>query len=238
MGLTGRQIDILEKVVEEYVRRARPVPSRLLSQDSDFSVCPATIRNEMCELVEKKYLRKPHASAGRIPTDRAYRFFVNRLEWRRTRPEDSPRLPFRKKSRDFWRQMGEVTDLLVEMSSLFALVGFPEKGLFFEGGWDEVLLMPEFEEREKTLGFARLIKRFKEDILSSSGGERKIQVYIGSENPWEEEGFEEFSIILTRCRTKKAERGVLSVMGPKRMAYEENISLLRSIKKAIRRLSR
>ncbi len=77
--LTDRQKLILELVIREYVASAAPVGSRALSENYDLGISPATVRNEMAALEEQGYLTHPHTSAGRIPTDRGYRYFVERL---------------------------------------------------------------------------------------------------------------------------------------------------------------
>ena len=77
--LDDRERQVLEAVVRTYVDTAEPAGSRTVSRRSTLSVSAATIRNTMSDLEEKGYLYHPHTSAGRIPTDQAYRFFVDRL---------------------------------------------------------------------------------------------------------------------------------------------------------------
>ncbi|HEY8483474.1 MAG TPA: heat-inducible transcriptional repressor HrcA [Longimicrobiales bacterium] len=77
--LTEREKQVLEAVIRTYVETAEPAASRTVAKRFQFSVSPATVRNTMADLEEKGYLYHPHASAGRIPTDRAYRFYVDTL---------------------------------------------------------------------------------------------------------------------------------------------------------------
>lgn len=77
--LTDRERQVLEAVVRSYVASAEPTGSRTVSRSYDLGVSAATVRNTMSDLEEKGYLFHPHTSAGRIPTDLAYRFFVDRL---------------------------------------------------------------------------------------------------------------------------------------------------------------
>lgn len=77
--LTDRQKLILELVIREYEASVAPVGSRVLSENYELRVSPATVRNEMAHLEELGYLTHPHTSAGRVPTDRGYRFFVEQL---------------------------------------------------------------------------------------------------------------------------------------------------------------
>ena len=77
--LTERERQVLEAVIRTYVDTAEPAGSRNVSRRYDLGVSAATVRNTMSDLEEKGYLLHPHTSAGRVPTDRAYRFFVDRL---------------------------------------------------------------------------------------------------------------------------------------------------------------
>jgi heat-inducible transcriptional repressor len=77
--LNERERQVLEAVVRTYVDTAEPAGSRTLSRRHELGVSPATIRNTMSDLEDKGYLFHPHTSAGRIPTDRAYRLFVDQL---------------------------------------------------------------------------------------------------------------------------------------------------------------
>ncbi|MBT8398797.1 MAG: heat-inducible transcription repressor HrcA [Gemmatimonadetes bacterium] len=77
--LTEREIRVLEAVVRAYVETAEPAGSRSVARQSGLGVSPATIRNTMSDLEEKGYLSHPHTSAGRVPTDLAYRFHVDQL---------------------------------------------------------------------------------------------------------------------------------------------------------------
>src|ERR671934_2445061 len=77
--LTPRRERILRHVVEEYVALAQPVPSDLIARKYEADLSPATVRNEMAALEEAGLITHPHTSAGRVPTDRGYRYFVELL---------------------------------------------------------------------------------------------------------------------------------------------------------------
>lgn len=79
MELTERKLKILQAIISDYVKTAEPVGSRTLSKRLDMDISPATIRNEMSDLEEMGYLTHPHTSAGRVPSDKAYRLYVNQL---------------------------------------------------------------------------------------------------------------------------------------------------------------
>jgi len=79
MSLDERKLDVLRAIVEDYVATQEPVGSRALVERHQLRVSAATVRNDMAVLEEEGYLRQPHTSAGRVPTDRGYRLFVDKL---------------------------------------------------------------------------------------------------------------------------------------------------------------
>ena len=79
MELTARKKEILKVVTERYIDSAEPVGSKFIAQAMGGSVSSATIRNELADLVEMGYLEQPHTSAGRVPSPKGYRLYVNEL---------------------------------------------------------------------------------------------------------------------------------------------------------------
>ena len=79
MDISERKLQILQAIITDYVKSAEPVGSRSLAKKYGLGVSPATIRNEMADLEELGYLTHPHTSAGRVPSDKAYRLYVNSL---------------------------------------------------------------------------------------------------------------------------------------------------------------
>jgi heat-inducible transcriptional repressor len=79
MTLDDRKLDVLRVIVEDYVATQEPVGSKALVERHRLGVSPATVRNDMAVLEEEGYLRQPHTSAGRVPTDKGYRLFVDKL---------------------------------------------------------------------------------------------------------------------------------------------------------------
>lgn len=87
MDLNERKLKILQAIVGDFIRTAEPIGSRTLSKKFDMGISPATIRNEMSDLEEMGFLTHPHTSAGRVPSDKAYRLYVNSLMEKRTLSE-------------------------------------------------------------------------------------------------------------------------------------------------------
>jgi heat-inducible transcriptional repressor len=117
--LDERKAAILKAVVEEYVETAQPVGSQAIAHSSGLGVSSATVRNEMTLLEREGYLRQPHTSAGRVPTDRGYRFFVDQLA---PAERGLPAMQRRAVSEFFDSAHQALEDLLHETSQLLARV--------------------------------------------------------------------------------------------------------------------
>src|SRR6478672_5245461 len=89
--LSERQRAILRLLIEQYVATARPVASEVLAANTGLAVSPATIRNAMADLERGGYIVQPHTSAGRVPSDKGYRYFVEHLMGAATLPQAEQR---------------------------------------------------------------------------------------------------------------------------------------------------
>ena len=126
MGVpTARQQLILRKVVEEHLESGVPVGSKTLSTDPDLDCGPSTIRNELAHLEEEGLLAHPHTSAGRVPTEAGYRFFVDHLVATRTAIQRRPSLELELQRREVDEAMRATTEVLSQVSSLLAIVTAP-----------------------------------------------------------------------------------------------------------------
>jgi heat-inducible transcriptional repressor len=233
--ITERQKKILNTIIKEYIDSAEPISSQLLEKRYDFGICPASIRIEMQKLTDKGYISQPHTSAGRVPTDKSYRFFVDNLLNKESPLND--RMPkieeIFKEEEDVFRLANRLTKFLADESSNFVMLNLLEKDLIWKEGWDEILLEPEFEEKNLVSDFLNFLENFEEKVenLKINSG---IKVYIGRENPFPKA--KNFSIISSRCHLPGNEEALLTIVGPKRMDYDKNISLINSLMKSLEKL--
>ena len=114
--LDERQASVLRAIVEEYVETAQPVGSQTVARASDLGVSSATIRNDMTVLEREGYIAQPHTSAGRIPTDQGYRYFVDHF----TQHGPLPPQQHRAVADFFETSHRALEDLLHETSQLLA----------------------------------------------------------------------------------------------------------------------
>src|SRR5574343_509796 len=77
--ITKRQEKLLDFLIKEYISTSEPVSSKALKKACSLDVCGATIRNDLQELTKQGFIHQPHTSAGRVPTEKAYQYFANRI---------------------------------------------------------------------------------------------------------------------------------------------------------------
>lgn len=223
--VSERQAKLLNTLIGEYIDSAQPVSSQVLQKKYDFGICPATIRIEMQKLTDKGFLHQPHTSAGRVPTDKGYRFFVDNLlekEFEDFKVGDW----FESENRDNIKFIQSLTKNLAHISGALALSYLDKEKVFWKDGWEEILKEPEFGEKDFALNFAEFLENFENNIGNfeiNSG----IKIYIGKENPFKKA--KDFSVITSECHLPEGERAILSLLGPKRMAYDTNIGLINSL---------
>jgi heat-inducible transcriptional repressor len=124
-GLTPRQRELLARVVEEYVATGQPVGSKHLVERAGLSVSPSTVRSELAELESRGLLSHPHTSAGRVPTERGYRFYADELLARQDpRPGRFP-LDLTALRREVDSALEATTEMLSQVTRLLALVSAP-----------------------------------------------------------------------------------------------------------------
>lgn len=232
--ITERQREVLNKIIGEYIDSAQPVSSRLIEKRYDFGISPATIRIEMQRLTEAGYLCQPHTSAGRIPTDKGYRFFVNSL-LEKGIDDLKDILEIKKiiqqEKENTLKFMGRLARFLSGASSELAMVYLFEKDFFWKEGWEEILLQPEFNEKDFVINFTNLLENFEEEKMANLRLIPGIKIYIGKENPFPKA--REFSIISSKCCLPEEGEAIFALLGPKRMDYSKNIGLINSLVKLL-----
>ncbi|MFZ5826630.1 MAG: heat-inducible transcriptional repressor HrcA [Bacillota bacterium] len=135
--MDDRKSKVLQAIIEDYVATAEPVGSRTIARKYNLGVSPATIRNEMSDLEELGYLEQPHTSAGRVPSDRGYRYYVDCLmQEKDVSPSEDEliRRTFERKVREIDTLIRETARILSDTTHLTSVVSGPqiEKAAFKE----------------------------------------------------------------------------------------------------------
>ncbi len=137
MTLTERKRRVLEAIIDSYVATAEPVGSRTIARKYRLGVSPATIRNEMADLEELGYLEQPHTSAGRVPSDKGYRYYVDTLmPMKRLTSEEVERIRafYRQRYREMETIIQQTARVLSESTDYISVVlgpGLSQTGLRF-----------------------------------------------------------------------------------------------------------
>ncbi|MDO4568124.1 MAG: heat-inducible transcriptional repressor HrcA [Clostridia bacterium] len=127
--LDRRKLKILQAIIDDYIMTASPVGSRTISKRPDVGLSSATIRNEMSDLEELGYLEQPHTSAGRIPSDKAFRLYVNKMMTGANLSSDEIRFineHIYRRASGIESVIGQTAELLSEMTSYTSMVLTPE----------------------------------------------------------------------------------------------------------------
>jgi heat-inducible transcriptional repressor len=234
--MNNRQEKILAAVIEEYTKTAVPVGSQILASKYHFKVSSATLRNDMNVLEKEGFLHQPHISAGRIPTDKGYRYFVEEI----MKDKELSKIEQQKMQREFLKLKAQNTrltkstaKLLSHLSGNFAISGLIDHDEFADFGMRELMEQPEFKELDEMCRLVEVLdymdEKFEKIMKNIKEGETKI--FIGKENPIE--GISNCSMMVSPYKLKSGEKGILALVGPKRMKYAKNKSMMEYVKKMI-----
>ncbi len=229
--ITDRQREILDVIIKEYINSAEPVSSHILANKYKFGICSATIRIEMQNLTYFGFLEKPYISSGRIPTDKAYRVFVDSFFQNIKMEDRAENLNniFEDNAIKF-ETVKKLTDILANKSSSYIIISFPKKNISWQAGLRDIIKEPEFSDKDFIIKFLSFLEEFskKQERLDL---ELKTKVFIGCENPFKRGNH--FSMICSENILNNKERLRVSLIGPKRMNYYKNIKLINSLSRLI-----
>lgn len=227
--MTDRQKQILAAIIEQHAEIAAPVGSVMLAKL--FGVSSATIRSEMVRLEEMGLIEQPHTSAGRIPTDAGYRFYVNALnEAQANEPQSmlpdrsakaiEARLHTHPDRAD--RAIRSAVDSLVELTQNMGIATIGDE--LYMAGIGNLFSQPEFLQGNHAQSVARLLDDL-EPWLREAELNEPLNVYIGSENPIGRASGA--TLIISRFRSPYSDSSYIGVIGPTRQSYEKVMRLVR-----------
>lgn len=226
--MTERQIQILAAIIEQHAEIAEPIGSVILAKL--FNVSSATIRSEMARLEEMGYITQPHTSAGRVPTDAGYRFYVNMIN----DAYDDKELPIIDRSaRAIEARVGthenhadrairSAVDSLVDLTHNLGLATIGDE--LYMSGIGNLFSQPEFSETNHVQAVARLLDNL-EPWLREAAPNEPLNVYIGAENPIGKSSG--VSLIISRFRSPYSDRSYIGVLGSTRQSYAKVMRLVR-----------
>jgi transcriptional regulator of heat shock response len=243
---TSRTAQILAAIVREYANSAQPVGSAEITAKYKLKVSPATIRHEMAVLEKAGYIEQPHTSAGRVPTDKGYRFFVNELMRRvemSARDQHQLRselLQLQQKYQDLGKELSHsLARLIANKTDQAAFALMPEDS--FSAGFSNILMQPGVDKKDlaEVSEFFENIDQRSESMLKKylTG---KSETLIGAEltaGDSKKLGFPQipknYSMIVSKIQLPSGKEGIIGIVGPKSMRYDKNISMLDYITKLL-----
>jgi heat-inducible transcriptional repressor len=225
--MTERQMAILAAIIEQYAEVASPVGSVTLAKL--FGVSSATIRSEMARLEEMELITQPHTSAGRIPTDKGYRLYVNLIT--ETETNELPGLDRGARAIEArvnthgdsaTRAIRSAVDSLVELTHNLGLATIGDQ--LYINGIANLFSQPEFLRGNHVQAVASLLDNL-EPWLREAAPNEPLNVFIGSENPIGKTSGA--TLIISRFRSPYSDRSYIGVLGPTRQSYSKVMRLVR-----------
>src|SRR3989344_9564420 len=185
--ITDRQKSILFAMIEEHVKTAQPISSQMVCETFDFDVSPATRRSEIVRLEEEGYLHQPHTSAGRVPTDKGYRLFVDALLAHKERENRKARTALRHVAdleQETYAAFAELARAIATLAGSTVFSGSLRSPAFFKAGVHDTLSQPELEDSFLRKRFGDMVDSIEKDIpaFTSALAQDGPAVFIGKEN--------------------------------------------------------
>ncbi|MBI3251680.1 MAG: DeoR family transcriptional regulator [Candidatus Andersenbacteria bacterium] len=229
--LPRRQAILLSGMIAEYIRTGRPVGSEYLTDALGLQVSPATVRHDLRDLEEEGYINQPHTSAGRIPTDKGYRFYVNNLVAQDISRRQEAQIEKRLEAMNiaYGRPSRATAKLLSELSHSLAISGWMKAKDVQESGLAQVLQDSDnqAEALQEITEILEHVDSYLQALSEKKEEENGTAIYIGSENPLYDAVHT--STLVRTVHLDNGETIVLLVVGPKRMPYQRNVALLNSV---------
>jgi len=230
-ALTSRQIKILKALVDEFIESAKPVGSETLEKKFSFGVCPATLRNEMVRLTQMGYLKKGHSSAGRAPTSMGLKFYVREL-MTPSKLSVSEEVGVKEKiwshRSDFDNLLKEATKELAKRTGNMSLAVTTQGGIYF-AGIANLLDDQEFYDIDVTKTALGLLDetsfwlKLMDSLFSSPQSESEIHLLVGQDLGNE---YLEPCGLVYQDYEGGPYRGIIGVMGPARLRYNQIVPLV------------
>jgi len=219
MFLDERKKRILQAIVNDYVKFAEPIASKIIADKYDLDLSSATIRNEMAELEELGLIEKTHTSSGRVPSDLGYRYYVDSLmDYYDVSNEELTNLA------EYLEGCGKMlTDISKMLSGLthYTTISMDKNDMVLYGR-NNVFDYPEFRDIERLKKFMYLMEeeeRIREIVDSYTNTD--ITIRIGNENNFDE--VKDYSVVTFNYK----DEGTIAIIGPKRMDYSRVVSYIR-----------
>ena len=237
---TDRRLEILRAIVDEYVETQEPVGSKAIADKRALGISPATIRNEMAVLEEEGLITQPHTSAGRIPTDRGYRLFVDKLATVKPLSTAERRAieTFLHGADDLEDLLSRSAKMLADITKQVAVVKYPHLG-DIQGREKMVISGTAHLARageDMRLPLSPILEALEEQVVLLgllNEAQSTVHVTIGSEQ--REANLQSTSLVTVEYGIEGNSLGALGVLGPTRMDYANSIAAVAAVARYVGR---
>ena len=228
--MKNRRGSILRAIVQHFITTAMPVGSSALRDEFSFPFSSATIRSEMGALEDEGFLISPHTSAGRIPSEQGFRFFVANCREDLTEIRPSVALEFQQNLEHYFSEKRadeaafDAVSVLTRLTPNVAFASVPSSRRTFFLGFSNFLRQPEYSlHPDLASGIFRVLEENFETVLENLDIGEEPKIFLGSENVLPE--IQSCALIAVR-----SQKGFLGILGPMRMNYARNIAALEAAK--------
>jgi transcriptional regulator of heat shock response len=232
---TDRRLEILRAIVDEYVETQEPVGSKAIADKRSLGISPATIRNEMAVLEEEGLITQPHTSAGRIPTDRGYRLFVDKLATVKPLSTAERRAieTFLEGASDLDDVVRRSAKLLADITKQVAVVKYPKIG-DSDGRQMAISGTAHLARSGEDLGstLSPILEALEEQVVLLrllSDAHSTVHVTIGSEQP--DTSLQSTSLVTVGYGSDAS----LGILGPTRMDYASSMAAVSTVARYVSR---
>lgn len=228
--LEPRQEELLILVIDIYIETVEPVGSRSLVEEGNLDWSEATVRNELRALEEAGYLTHPHTSAGRIPTVQGYELYLSKIDptvLAIKASEGEKLIAAQKSFSDYEASCKNIAKALVDLSKESVIVAFSSEKMYYTG-LSNLFSKPDFTEMKLVASVSRVFDRCEEYLpcfYDRVGSDPRP--YIGREHPFGDM----LSVVASRFGENNA--SLIVLLGPQRMDYKHNWSLLKKVRELI-----
>ena len=222
---------MLAATVSSFIHNGEPVSSQDLS--NYFGLSSATIRHILSELEEEGYLMQQHTSAGRTPTDKGYRYYVDFLMAAFKLSDDQRHdilNEFKKQASSLDDILEKASEMIARLTHYTAIISFYQwEDRIFYSGLSNIVKEPEFRDSDKLIALIKLLEEKRQllHIMNQDYGQ-PIKVFIGNEISFPQLN-ESCSLVVSTFQKNKKDKGKIAVLGPRRMSYNQTVSTLEFI---------
>ncbi len=240
VDMQARKDRVLSIVIEQYIKTVSPVSSNYITKQFFEGLSSATIRNILAELEQEGYLTHPHTSAGRVPTQKGYRYYVdNLMNEIQLLEEEKERIKaeYERESMELEALLEKTSRVLAETThytSIVSVEGWQNK--LFCQGTSFVVNYPDYNDIKKIAQILnaldekqRLLEVINQDLVN------KLEIFIGSEIACSDIN-SSCSLVVSRYEPKRGPKGRIAVLGPTRMDYERVVSTLNYLSELLERI--